>query len=269
MYKFIKNCIPPIAFEVIKGIRGGNITLSGDYDSWEEASLECSGYSDQNILKEVLESTLKVKKGEATFERDSVLFDEIEYAWPVLSGLMWSMARNKGRLNVLDFGGALGSSYFQNRKFLNNFENISWSVVEQEHYVLAGQKYIQDDYLKFYQTINDCLAENQPNVVLISGVLQYLPEPIKVLKMLASVSADTLILDRTPYVNKGLKPTIKIQTVPSQIYPARYPCRLLSEVSLIAEINELNYSLIKSFNSLDNLASMATWKGHIFRFNKS
>ena len=73
----------------------------------------------QDILDKVLAATLKVKQGQAVFERDSVLFDEIEYSWPLLAGLMWAAASNGGKLNVLDFGGALGSSYYQNRKFLH------------------------------------------------------------------------------------------------------------------------------------------------------
>ena len=39
-----------------------------------------SGYDSQLILDKVLTSTLKVKNGEAAYERDSVLFDEIQYA---------------------------------------------------------------------------------------------------------------------------------------------------------------------------------------------
>lgn len=44
----------------------------------------------------MLEATLKVKRGEAVFERDSVLFDEIQYSWPVTAALI----RN-GRLHLL------------------------------------------------------------------------------------------------------------------------------------------------------------------------
>ena len=45
---------------------------------------------------------MKVKKGEAVYERDSMIFDQIEYSWPVLFGLMWAAAQNSGYLKVLD-----------------------------------------------------------------------------------------------------------------------------------------------------------------------
>ena len=91
-----------------------------------------------------------VKRGEAVFERDSVIFDKVQYAWPVTAGLMWVAARNGGRLSVLDFGGSLGSSYFQNREFLAYLPNVRWSVIEQAHFVKAGRKHIQDERLVFY-----------------------------------------------------------------------------------------------------------------------
>ena len=169
----------------------------------------CTGYEAENILAKVLTATLKVKRGEAVFERDSVLFDEIEYAWPVLAGLMWAAARNRGVLNVLDFGGALGSNYFQNQKFLRDLTDTRWNVVEQAHYVQAGQKYIQDGYLRFYQTIEACLQDNQPNFVVLSSVLQYLSQPEVVINRLAEIRADTLILDRTCYANQGINPSHK------------------------------------------------------------
>ena len=43
--------------------------------------------------------------------------DVMEYQFPLLSGLLYAAARDGG-LSVVDFGGALGSTYFQCRDFL-------------------------------------------------------------------------------------------------------------------------------------------------------
>jgi hypothetical protein len=45
--------------------------------SWEKAQKKCSGYDNSIIVNKVKDAVLKVKSGEAKFERDSVLFDEI------------------------------------------------------------------------------------------------------------------------------------------------------------------------------------------------
>jgi len=92
-------------------------------------------------------------------------------------GIAGAAARNVGVLNVLDFGGSLGSSYFQNRELLKILPTIRWNVVEQAHYVKAGQTYIQDEQLRFYPSIHECLAENKVNAILLSSVLQYLSDP--------------------------------------------------------------------------------------------
>lgn len=232
MHTFLKDCVPPIVLRTMRQMRGGAPLFEGPYANWEEAAAKCSGYDSEHILAKVLDATLKVKRGEAVFERDSVLFDEIEYAWPVLAGLMWIAARNNGRLNVLDFGGALGSTYFQNRKFLQSLPEIRWNVVEQVHYVNAGKAHIQDEQLGFYKTIEECLSENQPNVVLLSSVLQYLKSPIEIIERLPSIGANSLLIDRTPFSTND-KDKLTIQRVPSSIYTASYPMWIFSQTTFL------------------------------------
>jgi hypothetical protein len=95
-----RDWLPPVLVRWFRHVRGGGIRFEGDITTWEEANSHCTGYNAEEILAKVLASTLKVKHGEAAAERDSVLFDQIEYAWPVLAGLMWAAARSSGRLNV-------------------------------------------------------------------------------------------------------------------------------------------------------------------------
>jgi putative methyltransferase (TIGR04325 family) len=218
---------PPAFVRWLRQKRRGGIVFEGDYVTWAEAASHCTGYDTESILARVLDATLKVKRGEAAFERDSVLFNEIEYGWPVLAGLTWAAARNGGRLNVLDFGGALGSSYFQNRKFLQTLSEVRWNVVEQAHFVEAGQTNIQDEQLQFYKTIEDCLIQNKPNVILLSSVLQYLEAPTEIVKKLSTAGAVCLIVDRTPF-SAHPKNKILVQRVPSSIYAASYPMWIFS-----------------------------------------
>ena len=107
-------------------------------------------------------ATLEVIAGRAAFERDSVLFNEVQHSFPVLAGLLRAATENEGRLCVLDFGGSLGSSYFQCRGFLSVPSLLSWNVVEQPHFVRCGRECIESEQLKFYFTIDDVLKENKP-----------------------------------------------------------------------------------------------------------
>jgi putative methyltransferase (TIGR04325 family) len=85
---------------------------------------------------------------------------------------MWIAAQSKGELNVIDFGGSLGSTYFENRKFLQALPKVRWNIVEQNHFVDAGKKYFEDDIVKFFYNIESCVRQCSPNVILFSSVIQ-------------------------------------------------------------------------------------------------
>jgi len=257
-----RDCLPPALVRWLRHVRGAGIRYDGDFATWEDASARCTGYDADPILGKVLAATLKVKRGEAAFERDSVLFAEIEYTWTVLTGLMWAAARSGGRLNVLDFGGALGSSYFQNRRFLEPLPEVRWNVVEQAHYVEAGRAQIQDEHLRFYKSIDECLSENQPNVVLLSSVMQYLGSYEEIIEKLSKVGALCLLIDRTPF-SLSAKDQLVVQKVPAEIYSASYPMWIFSH-SKFVQLIERNWSLVAS--SLSPEGYVRTTDGNDFSF---
>ena len=204
---------------------------------------------------------LKVKNGEAAYERDSVLFDGVQYAWPLLAGLMWAAARTGGRLNVLDFGGSLGSTYFQNRAFLCHLPGVRWSIVEQPGHVKAGKEFFEDEHLKFYSRIEDSLGESQPNVVIMSSVLQYVERPYDTLCELLRLPCDHVIIDRTPFW-EGPSDKLCVQKVPPSIYPASYPSWVFSKRRFLGYFRD-EWQIVAEFDSLDRLRSPVptTWRG--------
>jgi putative methyltransferase (TIGR04325 family) len=252
----LRNWLPPVFVRwLIKLMNAGN-RFYGDYATWEEAEEKSSGYSAELILEKVLAAAIKVKNGDAVYERDSVIFNHIEYSWPVTAALMWAAARKDGRLNVLDFGGSLGSSYFQNRLFLQSLPQVNWSVVEQSHYVEAGQTLIQYENLEFYKTIDECTDKHQPNVILLSSVLQYLPDPIDIVTKLTATKATLLIIDRTPFSSLDVD-KILIQKVPSSIYSASYPMRVFSREKFLEKV-KCDWELITEIvNPEGNIKSTA------------
>lgn len=221
------------------------VALAGDFASWSEAAQRAVGYDSQLILDRVLAATLKVRNGEAAYERDAVVFERIEYVWPVATALMWAAARHAGELSVLDFGGSLGSTFFQNRALLAPLRSVRWGIVEQPAFVAAGRKYVQDERLRFYDSIDDCITDARPNVVLLSSTIQYLEDPYAVLRSLAGAGASVVVLDRTPFSDDG-RERIVIQQVPPSIYPASYPMRIVSMASVLAALRP-SYRLAASF----------------------
>jgi putative methyltransferase (TIGR04325 family) len=247
---------PPVFIHWAKWLRGNRQTdtygLSGDYRNWDEAMDASTGYDSGIILEKTKEALLKVKSGEAAYERDSVLFDEIQYAWPLLAGLMWVAARCGGRLNILDFGGSLGSTYFQNWVFLSALPMVRWNIVEQSSHVGIGKAWFQDDNLRFYAGIAECLAETQPNVVLLSSVLQYLERPYIVLDQILELPCDHIIIDRTPFWAGSLD-RLCVQTVPPSIYLASYPSWIFSRPQFHSRIHE-DWEIMVTFDNPDRLS---------------
>ena len=225
--------------------------LSGDYLTWEEAVRASVGYDSEIILQKTKAALLKVKNGEAVYERDSVVLDQVEYAWPLLAGLMWVAARSDGKLDVLDFGGSLGSTYFQNRTFLRGLREVKWNIVEQSRHVEIGRECFQDDYLKFYPCIEDCMTKTQPNVVILGSVLQYLEHPYDILSRLLGLPCNNMIIDRTPFWDSP-RDRLCVQNVPPDIYPASYPSWILSARRFRSCLQE-GWEVLAEFDSPDRL----------------
>ncbi len=253
-----KQWLPPILIERLKPLFRYGVYFSGRYDDWASASKSATGYDADLILEKVKHATLEVIAGKAAFERDSVLFNEAQRPFPVLAGLLRAAAENKGRLSVLDFGGSLGSSYFQCRDFLSILSSLSWNVVEQAHFVRCGRVCIESEQLKFHFNIEEVMQKEMPNVVLLSSVLQYLPEPYSILSELMQSKINYLIIDRTPF-SDALRDALTLQHVPPSIYSASYPCRVFSRQAVIAHLSS-QYETVAGFESDDGSAFLGNMK---------
>ena len=261
MRKFIKSLVPPIILSALKTIKSSRYGWHGNYKSWKEAESASTGYNSDEIIQKVRNSLLKVKKNEAIYERDGVIFDEIQYSWQLLAGLMFASAKSGGVLKVLDFGGSLGSTYFQNKKFLDRLSNVSWSIVEQKHFVDVGRADFEDERLKFYYDVKSCINEEKPNILLLSSVLQYIEKPYELLDELLKNDFEFVMFDRTPFSVEN-KDIIKLQTVPPSIYTASYPCWFFEFYKLINYFKN-KYKVVEIFDSLDGKSDEYEFKGFV------
>jgi putative methyltransferase (TIGR04325 family) len=173
---------------------------SAAFDTWSEIQPFSTGYDSHFILDKCKEALLKVKNGEAVFERDSVVFDKIQYNWKLIAALQYTALSNNSELNILDFGGSLGSTYFQNKEILKGVKKIQWSIVEQEHFVKCGTNFFEEENLRFYKTVEECVDNKNPKVLLLSSVLQYLENPYEWLELFVK-HFDFIIIDRSGFID--------------------------------------------------------------------
>jgi putative methyltransferase (TIGR04325 family) len=255
---------------LIRKLMPSRFGFRGDYPSWAEAQRVCSGYDAANILEKVKTSMLKVKSGEAVYERDSVLFDEIEYSWPLLAALMWVAAQKNGKLKVMDFGGSLGSAYFQNQKFFRDTDLQKWSVVEQESFVRCGSEFFEDGVLGFYNEPEEVIrSSGVPDVLLVSCTLPYLEQPYEVLHRLMNLHCPYIVVDNT-YFNYETRDRICIQKVPPEIYDASYPCWFLN-FDRVLQTMRSDYTIISEHNNESAIyldGRKIRYKGFLAKLNK-
>jgi putative methyltransferase (TIGR04325 family) len=245
-----------------------SLAFFGNFQTWSEAVEATTGYDSDHILEKCKQALLKVRDGIAVYERDSVLFEKIQYSWPLTASLLRVAQEYNGRLSVLDFGGSLGSSYFQNRKFLSVIADLHWAVVEQENFVKCGREFFQSEQLSFFLTIEECCRANLPNVILASSSLPYIEEPHKMITYWKTLHIPYIIIDRTYFIDAS-ENRITVQTIPPEIYNASYPAWFFNEAAFLSLFSP-EYELIADFDSYMDAArylddAKATERGMLLR----
>ena len=208
--------------------RHRRLRFSGPYRTWSDARAASTGYDEPAILARMTAATRTVAAGRAAYERDTVLFPE-PAADPLLLAELTALAplRPAG-LRVLDFGGALGSTWFQHHPFLASLPPVAWHIVEQPEIAARGRAEFSGPHLTFHDSLDSALAAGPPDLVLVSSVLQYLPDPWPLLARLATLPARAWLITRTPFSDTLRSDTIVVQHVPAAIYAASYPAWIFS-----------------------------------------
>jgi len=270
--KRIKVLAPSALRLLYQSIRSSFNTVTlyrGNYPSWSAAKRVCSGYEDPSILEKTRTAILKVKHGEAAGERDSVLFDRVQYSWPVLAYLLKIAIENDHQLNVIDFGGSLGSSYFQNQGMIPSNVKLTWNVVEQQNYIEVGNKEIADGRLKFFYSVKEARDDNGANVIFMSSVLQYIEQPYQFLDEVVAFGFKYIIIDRTSFIDDA-DDRITIQTVPDSIYKASYPAWFFNSTKFrnyfagrYETMLDFDSEIDKGINLDDQ--TIAGWRGYVLK----
>ena len=237
----------------------------GDYPDWAAARAASAGYDHAAVLARVLAATREVHAGRAHWERDGMAFSEPMGETPLLAALRQAVPASGRLLRVVDFGGALGSTWWQHRMALRAFARVKWRVVEQPHYVAAGGEFA-DDQLSFHLSLADALAADVPDVILLSSVLPYIESPLALLRDIAAQRPAHVIIDRTPLVCAG--PTrLAVQHTPLELGGGSYPCWLFERSGLLAPLDGA-YEVAAEWPGFDDLAPDIKHRGFHFRLRR-
>ena len=257
-----KALAPPLVLSMYHRWSGHTLRFAGRPKDWSQALRMSSGYDDRRILERVAEATRAVVAGRAAYERDAILFDQPQYPFALLTALWRAASQGGGRLDVVDFGGSLGSSYRQCRSLLDGVQSLRWQVIEQAAFVDAGRREFATPELSFFGALDELPPPKGCRLMLASGVLQYLQDCNGVLDAFAQTGAQHLFIDRTP-VGPQAAHHLCIQHVPQKIYAASYPCWVLSHAELLQRLSR-DWQLVCDFPCADGDAQ--TDDGMAFEF---
>ena len=206
---------------------GTAIRYQGRYPDWNSAVIAARGYGDERLIDFLTDSASSVQRGEAVWEQDGVTRTTIPPDFPQLACLAQVALRQGGSLSVLDFGGGLGSSYWQCRTHLRGLGSLHWCIVEQPALTERGRSQFQTEELTFHDSLRSCLGAQRPQVILLSSVLQYLEHPYELLQEILDAGIPYLLIDRHP--QSMTEELITVQKVPSTILASSYPCWLFDK----------------------------------------
>jgi putative methyltransferase (TIGR04325 family) len=236
---------------------------SGDFSTWEEAARLCS-FDQPEFLERVFSASNAVARGSAIYARDGSLFDEIQYSWPLLAGLMYAAAKSGGRLVVLDFGGSLGTTYFQNSRFLDKLESVEWHIVERDVYCDVATRYVQHPRLRFHRSIEACrTAGVEPGVILFSSVLQYLRDPWELLAKIGDLPVRHVLIDRCPISTEQRDRLTVFRASTAAAANMTRPMWFFDEARLLGALGP-QFSLMERFSSFEKLPGIPSqFNGYI------
>jgi putative methyltransferase (TIGR04325 family) len=250
----------PLLKKVYRIIRPPPVTWVGDYPLWETAVADCLGYDAQEIVDRAFKATLEVIEGRAKFARDGVTFDTAEYNWQLIAIVQRISRRLERPIHIIDFGGAFGDTFLQNKYLIEDCV-ASWRVIEQKSMVNRAKQMPLVEKLSFSEP--DFTYDMNVDLIILSSVLQYLPNFESIINKLKNLNAHAIMVDRTGFVNQGrLTPRITKQAVRPPIYNATYPCHFFVKNEFLALFKP--YLPVAEWNALDSANIPSEYLGIFF-----
>jgi putative methyltransferase (TIGR04325 family) len=244
----LRQLTPPAVWSLAARVRSGAVQrmpqFEGPFDSWEVAKARADGWDAQVITDKTVAAARRVRDGLAAVEQDGVERTNIPYSSTILSFIALVLAKHRA-IELIDFGGGLGSNYFQNRKIVRATGlPVRWNVVERAALAEIGAREFQTDELRFFPS----LAEISPKCdsVVFTGSFQCLATPDPVLDGFA---AETRILafDRLIVSPEAIDRIYVQHPDPVMFYRATYPTWCFSKAGFIDRLAKRGFTLVEDF----------------------
>lgn len=240
-----------------KLVRSPRVLWGTGFNSWNEcdrARTRTSGssYLSDTLNEEIVADQFRLRtEGDAQFVRGRLAG---------LLGVAIGSIAPGNKIRVADFGGGAGVHYWEARKIFGDI--FEWVVIETESMAaLASQAGLNG--LTFVANIGAAKTKlGAIDLLLISGSIQYCPEPDQFLAQLEQLEAKIVILRRTPVLRRE-------QAILRHKYwmqSAKYLHHLVSPRIEVSLLNNTAYPV--TFLSEEQLARFDKRGQRIFEFSE-
>lgn len=165
--------------------------------NWEIAVSRSSGYQSQQTIRSIKGSDPVVSKGTPKVFLGGRY---LQVTSAILSGLNTEKLKLDTTIRVLDIGGGLGEYFFLLRDNVPNIK-FKWVILETQSICQLAKMYHSEvSGVSWTDALTD--SSQTFDIVLLSGVIQYLEKPFELIEM-AMQKAPLLIFNRLPLSSKA------------------------------------------------------------------
>ncbi|MBT3069776.1 methyltransferase, TIGR04325 family [Rhodomicrobium sp. Az07] len=253
--QFFKSITPPILVDIARDWRrapAGAGGFEGPFGDWNAAVANSTGWDAPVITEKTRDISRAVRDGNIRFQQDTIARNSVVYSSAILAFLVMAIQESNGAVDILDFGGSLGTNYIQNRAIIANAvseHRCNWVIVERPDIVRIGRDEFERDGVRFFETLDEASATlgRLPASVLFSGSLQYLDAPMSIIDRLVASDVRIIGIDRLLMSEQPEHEIFVQRPDPEKYYSASYPVWAISRKRFAEEMSSRGYALIAEF----------------------
>ena len=225
-----------------------------EVDSWKTAVKKSVGYEDDDVTDPVVNQALHFRQQMENSIIASSRYQQVASA--MLYCLTSSVYSPERPWRVLDFGGGGGEYYFQFQALAPQFR-LDWTVLETPALARAMKNTHAGNINISWVSSLESLAENY-DVILCSGVFQYLEEPYEMLSRL-SAKSNYLIINRIPLISDR-QSFVALQRIRTGGRRGSYPAHFFNERDFLSALSQFGDVVLKWTVPEDQ--PVVGWKAH-------
>lgn len=246
------------------------------YKNYQEALKNAtkSSYQDQDLVEVVFEKTKLFQQNQLQNGVSAIDFKTANLLLSILS-------LQKEQINVIDFGGACGSHYFEVRKLLPANISLKWIVVETSAMAAKAQA-LANHELFFSDNLKEATRQlKEIDLFHTSGTLQCVDDPLLYLEEIIATRAKYLLFNRMGFTLRDEPITLlhesylsehgigKLPVSPVNNKIIEFPYTYLSKKDFDSVINTSDYKVIIEFNDDSGISPIQNepiiGKGFLFK----